>query len=187
MKTPRHFVHVFLVARLIPAAALAQAQVDAFADVPKVLEVGRKVAVRGIDGHKTTGRVVEITPTSLTIAIEDALGTIEREVFPSHLIRSINRTDSVWNGLLIGLGAGIAGAELFVRGNCGPRGHDDECAAIAAVVGVATFVPGGVIVGGLIDKFAGHQLIYRAPQRASLSIAPVLGRDTGGLAFSVRF
>ena len=185
MKLPRSVV--LLVALVTPAGAFAQAPADAFADVPKVLELGRKVSVRGIDGHKTTGRVVDITPTSLTVAIEDALGTVEREVFPSQLIRSITRTDSVWNGLLIGLGAGIVGAELFVRGACGPRGHDDECAAIATGVGVTTFVPGGTIVGALIDKFMGNQLIYRAPQRSSLVIAPVVAPAAGGVSVSLRF
>jgi hypothetical protein len=178
---------ILLVALLAPAGAFAQSAAATFAEVPKVLEVGRKVVVRAIDGHKTTGRVMEITPTSLTIAIEDALGTVEREVFPSNLIRSINHTDSVWNGLLIGLGAGIVGAELFVRGACGPRGSDDECAAIATAVGVVTFVPGGTIIGALIDKFTGDTLIYRAPQRSVMSVTPVVTRSAGGVFVSVRF
>jgi hypothetical protein len=131
--------------------------------------------------------VVEITPTSLTVAIEDALGTVEHEVFTSSLIRSINHTDSVWNGLLIGLGAGIVGAELFVRGACGPRGSDDECAAIATGVGVVTFVPGGTIIGALIDKFTGNELIYRAPHGSALSLAPMVTRGAGGVSLTLRF
>jgi hypothetical protein len=178
---------LLLAACFLPSVAVAQAAVDTFDDIPRVLDVGRKVVVRGIDGHKTTGRVVEMTPTAFTIAIEDALGTVERELFPRDLVRSINRTDSLWNGLLIGLGTGIVGAELFVRGACGRRGYDDECAAIATGVAVVTFIPGGTIVGALIDKFTGDELIYRAPPRSSLTIAPVVARRAGGIALSLRF
>jgi hypothetical protein len=59
--------------------------------------------------------------------------------------------DSVWNGALIGAGLGAVGAWAFTRYNCGPAGYDDECTYIAAPVGAVTFVPGGAIVGAVID------------------------------------
>ena len=167
--------------------AFAQPPAATFAEIPRVLETGRKVVVRNVDGRKATGRVAEITATSLTIEVGDALGTIRRQTYSSDSIRSINRSDSIWNGLLIGLGIGIVSNELFVRHNCGPRGNDDECAAIVTAVGLVTFVPGGAVVGALVDKFTGNRLIYRAPQPSTLSVAPLIGQRGGGVSVSLRF
>lgn len=61
--------------------------------------------------------------------------------------------DSVWNGALIGAGLGAVGAWAFTRYNCGPAGYDDECTYIAAPVGAVTFVPGGAILGAVVDWF----------------------------------
>jgi hypothetical protein len=172
---------------LTPTVVLAQAPAATFAEMPRVLETGRTVVVTDSDGRRTKGRVAEITPSSLTLLVRDSWGMERRQLFPESGVRAINRSDSIWNGLLIGLGAGIVASEVFVRQNCGPRGHDDECAAIVTAIGVVTFVPGGATVGALIDKFTGNDLLYRAGPRSTLSIAPIVGRATGGVAVSLRF
>lgn len=177
-----------LLISLAPAPASAQAPATTFAELPQALEVGRKVVVTDAAGQKATGRVVELTPVSITLLTPDEWGIDRRQMFTEHSVRTIKRTDSVWNGLLIGLGAGIVGAELFVRYNCGPRGYDDECAAIATLAGWATFVPGGAAVGALIDRFTGNTLLYRAgPGGSTTAIAPIAGRGRGGVAMSLRF
>lgn len=61
--------------------------------------------------------------------------------------------DSVWNGALIGVGVGAAGAWVFTRANCGPAGHDKECAMIAGLASTVTFIPAGAIGGAVIDWF----------------------------------
>jgi hypothetical protein len=189
MKSLHRLFHSALLALIIvPAPAWAQTPAETFADLPRVLDVGRKVVVTDADGQKLKGNVVEITPTTVTLLTRDEWGVSQRTVFADDGIRAINRTDSVWNCLLIGLGAGIVGAELFVRQVCGPRGYDDECAAIATGVGVVTFVPGGLVIGGLIDRFTGNDLLYRAsPRRSTIVVAPVVGPRRGGVAVSLQF
>jgi hypothetical protein len=190
MNSIRSLFRYSLIAALVltPAAAWAQPPAETFSDLPRVLDVGRKVVVTDTDGRKAKGNVVEITPTTMTLLTRDEWGMERRQVFADSGISAINRTDSVWNGLLIGLGAGIVGAELFVRNVCGPRGYDDECSAIATGVGVVTFIPGGLVVGGLIDKFTGNDLLYRAmPRRARMTIAPAVGPRSGGVTFSLSF
>ena len=178
---------LFGVLLLTPMLAFAQTPATTFADVPRVLETGRKVVVTEADGRRTKGRVAEITPSSIALLVRDEWGTERRQVFSDGGIRTINRTDSVWNGLLIGLGAGIVASEVFVRQNCGPRGYDNECAAIVTAVGWVTFVPGGATVGALIDKFTGNDLLYRAVSGSTFSIAPIVGPTIGGVAVSLRF
>ena len=63
--------------------------------------------------------------------------------------------DSVLNGALIGAAAGVAGAFVFTRINCGPPGYDSECQAIAGPVGVLIMVPAGMVIGALIDRSIG--------------------------------
>lgn len=60
--------------------------------------------------------------------------------------------DSVWNGVLIGLGAGAGGGYLWGRSQCGS--NDSECFAIAGPVGVIGGAAIGALVGGLLDYFS---------------------------------
>ena len=104
------------------------------------------------------------------------------------IVKPAKQIDSVWNGVLIGAGAGAVGAWIFTRANCGPRGYDDECAAIAGLVGVATFIPGGMLVGGVVDRLINKTLPPGATARTTL--APVLSQSGGkknvGMAFKLK-
>lgn len=92
--------------------------------------------------------------------------------------------DPVWNGVLIGAGAGAVGAWIFTRANCGPRGYDDECTAIAAVAGTAIFVPGGMLVGGIIDRLINKTLPAGVTSRTA--IAPMVSRRNPGVALKMK-
>ena len=174
---------------LAPAAAWAQPEVATFSDVPRVLESGRKVVVTDQQGRKTKGHVSEVTPSTIALLTRDRWGEEQRRVFEAESVRAITKTDSLWNGVLIGIGAGFVAAEVFVWQVCGPRGHDDECAAIATPVGWVTMVPGGAAVGALIDRAIGNGALYRKPPRAgrALTISPVIGPSAGGAVVSLRF
>lgn len=104
------------------------------------------------------------------------------------VVKPGKQIDSVWNGVLIGAGAGAVGAWIFTRANCGPRGYDDECSAIAAVAGTAIFVPGGMLVGGVVDRLINKTLPAGATSRTS--IGPTFGKRDGrkdaGLALKVK-
>jgi len=102
-------------------------------------------------------------------------------------LKPVKQIDSVWNGVLIGAGAGVAGAYIFTRVECGPRGHDNECSAIAELAGLALFVPSGALAGGIIDRLINKTLPPGANAHATL--APVLsardGRKNPGVALKL--
>lgn len=77
---------------------------------------------------------------------------------PATTAKPSKQIDSVWNGALIGAGAGVVGTWIFTRVNCGPRGYDNECSAIAELGGLALFVPSGAIAGAIIDRLINKTL-----------------------------
>lgn len=177
----------FALLAVVPPRVSAQTDSVAFADVRGLLERGDTVVITDSGGRKTKGALDEITDQAIAVVLHDNLGA-ERRVFAAPTVAAINRTDSLWNGLLIGAAAGFAATEIFVRRECGPRGSDDECSAIASLVGWLTMVPGGAAAGALIDRAIGNQVVYRAPGgRTALSIAPMVGRRGGGVSVSLRF
>jgi len=97
--------------------------------------------------------------------------------------------DPVWNGVLIGAGAGAVGAWIFTRVECGPRGYDNECSAIATIAGTAVFVPAGMLAGGIIDRLINKTVPPGAHSHAA--ITPFMtskgGRKSPGLAVKLNF
>ena len=62
-----------------------------------------------------------------------------------------SRSDSIWEGLLIGAAVGGVGGYIWARQICG--GTDDtECFIISAPVGIAGGVGIGALVGAVVDK-----------------------------------
>jgi hypothetical protein len=173
-------------ALLLPASAAAQSEATSFDELQRMVKPGQRVVVTELDGRETKGAVTQVSADAVVLAVQDGSAAGAR-TFSERTVSSVRRTDSVWNGLLIGLGAGIAANEVFVRSNCGPRGNDDECAAIVTAVGLITFVPGGAVIGALIDKFTGNTRLYRSPTLASLALQPIVARNRTGLSLSVRF
>jgi hypothetical protein len=96
--------------------------------------------------------------------------------------------DSLWNGALIGAGVGAATAWIFTRANCGPRGYDNECSAIAGIAGTIVFVPSGAIAGAIIDRLINKTL--PPGTTAHTTIAPLVadsgGRRRMGVAFNLK-
>lgn len=172
---------------LAPATALAQVPSPNVDELARALQPGQEVIVRGADGHKTKGEVIDVNGSALTVVVRDWWGGGERRLrFEQPAIATIHRTDSVWNGLLIGFAAGVLSAEVWRYKECGARGYDDECSAIVSAVGYLTMVPGGVAIGGLIDRFT-NKLVYRAGGRAALHVRPVVSPSEAAVAVSLRF
>jgi hypothetical protein len=107
---------------------------------------------------------------------------------PQTTLKPEKHIDSLWNGALIGAGVGAASAWVFTRANCGPRGYDNECSAIAGLVGTAIFVPGGAIAGAIIDRLINKTLPPGAA--AHTSVGPMLssknGRSNAGIAVRLK-
>jgi RsiW-degrading membrane proteinase PrsW (M82 family) len=93
------------------------------------------------------------------------------------------RGDSIWNGFLIGAGAGFAATEIWTYRMCGA--NDTECAAIVRSVGWLTMVPGGAVVGALIDKAVGQKLVHNGD--AALALAPVVAPRMQAVVGTISF
>jgi hypothetical protein len=96
--------------------------------------------------------------------------------------------DSLWNGALIGAGVGAVGAWIFTRANCGPRGYDEECTAIAGPVGTLIFVPAGALSGAIIDRLINKTLPVGATSRTALgpTLSQKNGRKNLGVALNMK-
>ncbi len=60
--------------------------------------------------------------------------------------------DSIWNGLLIGAGAGAVGGYIWARQQCGT--NDPECFAITATAGVLGGIGIGAAIGAILDALS---------------------------------
>jgi preprotein translocase subunit YajC len=176
-------VTLMLAFTLFPAVAAAQ-RMATFDDISLVVEPGQRVAVKDIGGATTRGSILEVTPAAITLRI----GGSRTRTFDRATVSEVRRSDRLWNGLLIGAAAGFIGTEIWSYSLCGPRGYDDECAAIVTGVGWLTFVPGGMAVGALVDKAIGTQLIYaQRPRGTSIYVAPAVSPSRLGLTARVSF
>jgi hypothetical protein len=132
--------------------------------------------------------VLDLNESFMTLRVGDRWAGGERRRFDEGGVSSIRRTDSIWNGLLIGFGAGVVASEVWRRSECGPRGYDSECSVIVSAVGWVTMVPGGAVAGALIDKFTANRLVYRFNgPGTTFHLSPVVGRAKASVAVSVRF
>jgi hypothetical protein len=173
----------------LPSASLAQSSTDAgtFAGLQGVLKPRQQIVVTDIGGGRTRGDVISVDEELLTLRVADGFGHQSTRTFRQPSVASIRRSDRLWNGILIGMGAGFAAAEIWRYQLCGTRNMDDECAAIAAGVGLVSFVPGGAVVGALVDKAMGNHLVYRSDRRATLQLAPVVTPMRQAIAATIRF
>lgn len=60
--------------------------------------------------------------------------------------------DSIWNGLLIGAGAGAAGGYIWARHVCGTS--DSECFTISATAGALGGAAIGAAIGAILDALS---------------------------------
>lgn len=190
-----HSMKGSVLALLLPAAAAAQPPAD-LDTIDHRVTSGQQVIVTVDDGNRVKGRVTSIERSGLTLLVQDENGK-HAVTLPASGITTIRKNDSLLNGFLIGLGAGLVGAEAWIYSMCGPPGYDVECRAIATPVGWAAIGGGGVAIGTLIDKFS-TKLLYRASSHAgaqratafgarALIVQPLIGREAPGLKVSVTF
>src|SRR5688572_17420005 len=137
-------------ALVLPATAAAQD----FSELPSDVKPGDLLAVLEIDGHETRGRLVAVTPDSLTLDIAGSRVTIA-----ARTAARIQQEDSNKNGRLIGAMAGGAagvasGALLYAlcmneTGNCG--------AVIPMMAGLGAGA--GALIGTGFDRL-NHKVIF---------------------------
>jgi hypothetical protein len=95
------------------------------------------------------------------------------------------RRDSLWNGSLIGLAAGLGAGVVAAQSNCS---NDPECSTYANLILVPTFAAGGAAVGAIIDTVIRKQeTAFSRSNSTTMRIAPIVGKKVAGVHVSLRF
>jgi len=177
------FAGAILTLLVFSTTAAAQAPAD---DIRARVKDGQKVSVTDDQGREFNGRIVRLTGDALTLA----KGRERTDVVYADIVK-IDRTDSLKNGALIGLGVGAAlGILMVVPTGC----EDDYTFLCGGDPGPGNYAAGALIVGGLgaaigtgIDALIGgrRNLYQRGGPRVSLS--PTVQRQAIGAAVSLRW
>ena len=140
------------------------------------------VYVTDVYGDRVKGRLGELRPGSLMLM----QGSRELRMAEADVTR-IQRGDSIADGLLLGLGAGIAAAWIAPHFFCDLP--DDECAAIVfAAIGLPS-IAGGAVTGALVDAARKKTVFQFAGTRsaARIQVSPVFGGRRAGALATIRF
>ena len=141
------------------------------------LKVGDTLIVRDADGRTTTGRVSTLGSDQFEVEWRRFL-RLRHRTFTEPGVRRVQVRDSTWNGVLIGLGVGIAGTIAVCANDTSGGG----ACLMFVILGPTLGIAGGAGIDGSINR-----RIYEAPGRATTTVAPVIGPGRIGLAARVRF
>jgi len=184
----RSLLGALLVSMAVAGSAQAQTPAQSFGELQRVLKPGQSVVVTDTAGRQSKGTVTDVDASSLTVDLSTkTYGPRRTFTFRDNTVTTIARRDSLFNGTLIGVGAGILAFKLFDRQIC----HGDpECSWNAAIpVGVPIFLPLGAALGALMDRDIGNQVLYQASStpRTTVTLVPWVAGRRQGLALAMRF
>ncbi len=171
---------------LVPALVRAQEPVKAFESLNTRLKAGDKIIVTDTQGREHQGKILEISPSALTLDRDGGQTLSASEV---QLVQE-RPHDSLKNGALIGLAAGLALGGLAAADCTGGR-CDLAPAEVFLIVGGIYGGVGAAIGMGIDALIPGKKrVVYRAPEAKSVTrvlIAPVITARTKGVAVSLSF
>lgn len=190
-------VGLLLVAPLLAFAPNVWAQGGSFntasSPVPQAVSLwnrvksGDTVTVTDSSARETSGVLAKLSDAALTVMVDGALRDI-----PMTDIRVVTKLggDSLWNGLLVGLGTGVAIGIVDVTTPCPTTGfgcvdYTHESGGTKAAVATGdTLIFGGI--GVLIDYLhKGRTVVYRAPASSRVALRPTIGAHRAGLQAAV--
>jgi hypothetical protein len=184
-----------VIATLCPTVVGGQTFARSFEQLKGDLKPRQTVVVTDRTGAKTQGRVMEISGSSLLIRTKekkrDASGYEHdtwtgQRAFEETNVTEIIRKDRLWNGTLIGVGAGFAAFGLALKmDSCAPFPYD-LCYNSYGAFPFLVYPSVGAIVGALIDRATGNPTVYLAPSGGaprSVTVSPWLHQRGGGVAF----
>jgi hypothetical protein len=160
---------VLVLVLALPTHALAQPPTERWKRPPPL---GKRVFVITNAGDETAGRLEEVTPDGVVLTTATGTG----RTIPFSTIRTVQRTDPAWTGLLIGAGAGVAlGLSLRLQDVdtiCPQR--SPSCEREVKFAPVQYGIGGGLLGWGLDALYKGRKTFYSAgpASRARLTITP---------------
>jgi hypothetical protein len=171
----------------------AQEIATSFDQLRRVLKPGDTIVVTDAKGAQTTGRLGQLSTSSLEILVRKTAPDGRNVFVPRALLSesdvreiAVERRDSLLNGTLIGLAAG-GWPWLFCLSDCtyGEPGGENFIRVIFATTTVI-----GTGVGAWIDYATrAHVPVFIAPGRRSsgLRVSPLLSPASAGVQLSVGF
>lgn len=146
----------------------------------RALSDGQTVTVTDDNGHRTKGKVADLSTSSLALLVgRDP----QKRVFTVDRTTKIVRHDSVENGIWIGLGIGV-GVVVGLNKSCG---GDSDC--YAPIYFGLPSIAAGTLLGWAVDASI-RKTLYLAPSASGTSrlrLAPLLSAEEKGLVISVGF
>ena len=171
---------VLVLAAATATAPLAGAQSLSFDRLALELNQGDRVTVTDSGGQKLQGRIVDLSPSILSLQA----GALRRDLNRDDVsVVQRRERDSLTNGAVFGFASGVGVALILVVGEGG------YAAAPAAAPWYALFGAAGAGIGACLDSLhQGSRVIYRAaPSNRRLAVSPRLSRDGAVLSVSLGF
>lgn len=184
-----HFSRVMIVLVLVHAGGsvgYAQEVAGSFDQLRVLVKPGDKVTVTDDAGRETTGRIAELSSSSLALIADG-----ERRDLQATQVNTIRqrRSDSLANGAKwgfgIGAGLGLLGG-LAIATEYDEDGDGEETAFVVA----ATLVYGAMGAGagvGIDALISSNQIIYARRTSARFSVKPLLTRQRQGAVVVLGF
>jgi hypothetical protein len=174
---------------LFPIDSGAQTPATSFDELSAVLQAGEDMYVTGIDGRRTRGTLLTVTPTALELTVKQPRFLVwHREVqqrFANTDVATVQRKDSGREGATIGFAA-VFIPVAFV----GCINEDPYLGCEGAVLGGFFIGLFGAAIGGVIDGMFNATVYRTAPQPpgpVTVSLLPLLTRKATGALLNVRF
>jgi hypothetical protein len=180
-------VAAVVAALILPGIAAGQTSrrlpAQTFGELATTIHPGQRVTVTSNDGTRLNGDLQSVDASHLVVRRGDRL----RE-FAERDVRQVRRRgDRLWNGALIGAGAGAAGGALIGGSRPGCSGSDASfCTGLGALIGI----PLGAVVGLSVDAMMPHaDVLYERPRAASRQwlLVPLAARGGGGVLVTRSF
>ena len=141
-----------------------------------LVKPGDGLTVTDTDGKRVKGKLTQLDDLRIVLEVRDRSGVVVTNCceFDGHMVATIKKRDSLWDGALIGLAAGFGSGALW-----GIAAQD-----IYILVGLPVPFGGiGAVVGAVIDGLSQRE-IY-AKSRTTVSVAPVIDRHRKGVVFTL--
>lgn len=172
---------------VLATSAHAGAQTAAsFDELPRVLSPGDVVTVIDNSGESHVGRIIDLSPSALSLK---TFGVLRDLHLPAPDVASIRqrRSDPLGNGTLIGVGVGAIPGALLGAFVYGYEGASDTGAAARSIA--FSLAVGGAIGAGVDAIIQRPHVIYerRGASRKRLAISPLVSAERRGVAVSLSF
>lgn len=165
-------VSVGIMVGLLVCSGVAAAQTPP-EDLSGRLKHGSKVAVTDGQGREFKGRIIEVSPESVTLATRRE----RAEVRYSEIVK-IDKVDDLKNGAIIGA---LVGAGLFAADALYSREEGITLNAAGYAVFGALYSGLGAGAGAILDALiGGDRSLYTRGGAPRVSVGPTLGRDRAG-------